>query len=287
MPRYLDPKADIVFKKIFGQHPHLLKSFLNAVLPLSEGSFIESLEYLSSEHVPEIPGFKYTVVDVKCKDEQGRIFIVEMQIQWTDAFKQRLLFGASTAYVRQLKAGEDYHLLKPVYGLALLASVFDKESQDWYHHYKLVNIGKPEREIKHLQLVFIELPKFQPSSLQEKKLRALWLRFMSELNDDTDTIPPEWLTEPDIVEALHLSEQSAYSREELGAYESYWDAVSVEKTLRTGFYREGMEAGMQAGREQGTQEEKIRIARQLLSVKMEKSTISAITGLSLQELAAL
>jgi hypothetical protein len=31
MSRYLDPKTDVVFKKIFGEHPHLLKSFLNAV----------------------------------------------------------------------------------------------------------------------------------------------------------------------------------------------------------------------------------------------------------------
>ncbi len=29
MSRYLDPKADVVFKKIFGDHPHLLMSFLN------------------------------------------------------------------------------------------------------------------------------------------------------------------------------------------------------------------------------------------------------------------
>ena len=168
MARYLDPKADVVFKKIFGQHPHLLKSFLNAVLPLPPETRIESLEYLSSEQTPEIPVFKTTVVDVKCKDQMGRTFIVEMQIQWTDAFKQRLLFGASTAYVRQLKSGENYNLLKPVYGLALLASVFDK-GPEWYHHYKLVNIGQPEREIKHLQLVFIELPKFKPTSFQEKK----------------------------------------------------------------------------------------------------------------------
>ncbi|CAN5364630.1 hypothetical protein BH10PSE19_BH10PSE19_05720 [soil metagenome] len=34
MSRYLDPKSDVVFKKIFGEHPHLLKSFLNSMLPL-------------------------------------------------------------------------------------------------------------------------------------------------------------------------------------------------------------------------------------------------------------
>jgi hypothetical protein len=53
--RYLDPKNDLTFKKIFGQHPHLLKSFLNALMPLKQGQQIVSLEYLPAELVPEIP----------------------------------------------------------------------------------------------------------------------------------------------------------------------------------------------------------------------------------------
>ncbi len=211
MARYLDPKTDVVFKKIFGQHPHLLKSFLNAVLPLTADSMIESLEYLLSEQVPQIPTFKYTVVDVLCRDIKGRFFIVEMQIQWTTGFMQRMLFNASTAYVRQLNAGEDYCLLQPVYGLALLGSIFDKESADWYHHYTLVNLEKPERTIKDLQLIFVELPKFRSSTILEKKLQVLWLRFMSELNQDTRTVPEEWLSVPEIKEAVALSETAAYS----------------------------------------------------------------------------
>ncbi|MDQ5920560.1 MAG: hypothetical protein QG673_616, partial [Pseudomonadota bacterium] len=51
MSRYLDPKADVVFKKIFGEHPHLLKSFLNAVLPLAQDNPIIELSYLPSEQI--------------------------------------------------------------------------------------------------------------------------------------------------------------------------------------------------------------------------------------------
>ena len=93
MSRYLDPKADIVFKKIFTDHPHLLKSFLNAVLPLSPEQQIVSLEYLPSELAPRIPTFKSTIVDVRCIDCKGRVFIVEMQIQWTTGFMQCMLFN--------------------------------------------------------------------------------------------------------------------------------------------------------------------------------------------------
>ncbi|MCE3231030.1 MAG: hypothetical protein K0R52_958 [Alphaproteobacteria bacterium] len=38
---FLDPRADVVFKKIFGQHPDLIKSFLNNLLPLPEGHLIQ------------------------------------------------------------------------------------------------------------------------------------------------------------------------------------------------------------------------------------------------------
>ena len=108
MTKYLDPKTDIVFKKIFGNNKHLLKSFLNAVLPLSKDHLIDDLEYLPPECAPAIAALKQTIVDVKCVDTQGRTFIVEMQIQWVNAFMQRVLFNTSVSYVQQLKAGEAY-----------------------------------------------------------------------------------------------------------------------------------------------------------------------------------
>ena len=70
-PRFLDPKSDIVFKKIFGQHPELIKSFLNGILPLSEGRLIKTLTYLTPEQSPRIPSMKNTIVDVKCTDQKA------------------------------------------------------------------------------------------------------------------------------------------------------------------------------------------------------------------------
>lgn len=253
MPRYLDPKADLIFKKIFGEHPTILISFLNALLPLDETQQIISIEYLPSEQVPAIPTLKNTIVDVKCVDKQGRIFIVEMQMVWSDFFKQRMLFNAGKAYVKQLDKGEDYHLLKPVYGLGLVNEIFDK-TDDWYHHYGVVNIKKPHEEvhqIKDLHLIFVELPKFKPLTLTDKKLTALWLRFLSEINDKTTTVPAELLAVREINEALALAEESAYTREELEAYDTYWDRVRTERSLAKGKYQEGRVEGEVIGIEKG------------------------------------
>jgi len=266
MGRYLDPKADVVFKKIFGQHPRLLMSFLNAVLPLPEDSPIESLEYLSNEQVPVIEGFKYTIVDVKCRDSHGRTFIVEMQVQWTTSFMQRLLYGASTAYVHQIRRGEEYDRLKPVYGLGLVATTFDHDTPEWYHHFKLGHVKNQNRSIDDLQLIFIELPKFQPTSIAHKRLQVLWLRFMKELDNETTKIPEEWLSVPEIKEAVALSEEAAYTPAELNAYLKYWDMVSTERTmvsdsLATGF-KEGKAIGIEEGKAEGI-ETTIKILRLL------------------------
>ena len=144
MSRYLDPKADVVFKKIFGDHPKLLISFLNALLPLPTNSPIVSLTYLQNEQVPVIPEFKRTIADVKCTDAQGRVFIVEMQMNWTDHFKQRLLFGTSQAFVKQLEKGKEYKFLQPVYGLGIVAEIYEKTTSEWYHHYQLVKKSDAE-----------------------------------------------------------------------------------------------------------------------------------------------
>lgn len=110
--RYLDPKADLTFKKVFGEHPDLVMSLLNALLPLTQEETITSIEYLPAELVPDNPLRKNTIVDVRCKDRQGRQFLVEMQMIWSPEFRQRVLFNASKAYVRQLGTSENYRLLQ-------------------------------------------------------------------------------------------------------------------------------------------------------------------------------
>ena len=132
--RYLDPKADLTFKKIFGEHKDLLISLINALLPFNDDEMVESVEYLPPELVPELPTGKNSIVDVRCKDVKGRQFIVEMQMIWTPAFQQRVLFNASKAFVRQLRRNRKYELLQPVYSLNLVNESFMNDYPDEYIH---------------------------------------------------------------------------------------------------------------------------------------------------------
>ncbi len=281
--RFLDPKSDVVFKKIFGQNPDLIKSFLNGVLPLHEGHLIEDVIYLTPEQSPRIPTMKNTIADVKCRDQQGRIFIVEVQLHWTKSFSHRLLFGASRAYVQQLSVGEEYHSLCPVYGLGIVNEIFDKETEEWFHHYRTVNVKDPSRVLEGLELIFLELPKFKPQTFQHKKMGILWLRFLREINDKLVDVPHEFTQTPELSKAMELTQESSYTREELEAYDRYWDAVSVEKTITKDFYIKGKEEGEKKGRK----EEKIAIALEMIRDNIPIETIAKFTKLTLEEIQGL
>jgi predicted transposase/invertase (TIGR01784 family) len=282
--RFLDPKSDVVFKKIFGQHPDLIKSLLNSILPLPEERLIEKLEYLSSEQTPSIPTMKNTIVDVKCTDQYGRVFIVEMQMQWTESFSKRLLFGASKAFVQQLNKGEDYNSLCPVYGVGIINDIFDKESEDWFHHYRSINVQKPERVLEGLELIFIELPKFKAQSWQEKKMGVLWLRFLREIGEKTQDIDVEFLNQPELSKALELSQESAYSKAELEAYDKYWDAVSTQKTYFVDGFEQGIEKGIEKGLAEGMEKKSIEIVLKMIAENIPVEMIIKLTNLSVEEI---
>ena len=305
--RYLDPKADLTFKKVFGEHPDLVISFLNALLPFdSEDEEITWVEYLNPELVPATPLHKDSIVDVRCRDRLGRQFIVEMQMMWTSAYKQRVLFNASKAYVSQLDKGGDYELLQPVYSLNLVNDTFS-ESPEYYHDYRIVEVAETKEVIEGLRFIFIELPKFTPKNYNDKKMQVLWLRYLTEINEKTLEVPRELLTDPAIGKAVTQLEESAFSPAQLLGYEKFWDIVSTAKMHISSSLRDGMEKGLEKGLElgraeglkegraeglkegleQGLQQGKHAIARNLKQLGVPLPTIVQATGLPEEEIAAL
>ena len=290
--KYLNPRADLTFKRVFGEHPDLVMSLLNALLPLAANQEITDIEYLPSEMVPENPLRKNSIVDVRCKDKQGRQFLVEMQMIWSPEFRQRVLFNASKAYVRQINTGEEYELLQPVYSLNLVNEVFEPELEGYYHHYQMIHVENTDKVIEGLQLIFVELPKFTPHTFSEKKMQVLWLRYLTEINEQTREVPEELMANPEVKKAVDALEVSAFTDAQLAGYEKFWDIISVEKTLYNSAIRkglaeglaEGMEKGMEKGLEKGKVEECRLIASNLKQQGIPFKTISQCTGLSIKEI---
>ncbi|MDR2474697.1 MAG: Rpn family recombination-promoting nuclease/putative transposase [Bacteroidales bacterium] len=262
MAHYLDPKNDLTFKRIFGEHAHLCMSLLNSMLPLDEAHRIVELEYMPAELTPAIPGLKNSIVDVRCKDGLGRQFIVEMQMLWTDSFTVRVLLNASKAYIKQLDRGIDYNFLQPVYALSFVNEIFEPSLlTEYYHHYRIVNIQHTEKQIEGLEFVFIELPKFIPGNLGERKLHELWLRFLTEIKKGAEVVSSSLLSTDETREAVQYLELGSYTKEELDAYDKYCDAIMVEKAIRNDSLAKGREEGIGIGIEIG-REKGIEIGRE-------------------------
>ena len=232
MAIYLDPKADLTFKKVFGEHKELMISFLNAMLPLPDNGQVEWIEYLEPELIPDHPLKKDTIVDVRCRDARGRQFLVEMQMIWTPAFMKRVLLNATKAYSRQLDKGDHYEDIQPVYSLNLVNDTFRDDTEDFYHDYGVMDVKNPDQTIDEMHLIFIELPKFKPHSFHDKKMMVLWLRYLTEIDEKTRQAPAELLENPDTCKALDIVRESAFTEAQKAGYEHFWDAVSTEQIGR-------------------------------------------------------
>ena len=302
--KYLDPKAYLTFKKIFGNHPKRLISLLNALLPLSEEEQIHEIKYLPTELVPEINSYRYAVANILCTDAMSNKFCVVIRIEWSNVFKQRVLFNASKLYVSQAKKGERYCALQPVYSLNLVNDIFERDTPEFIHNYRIVHDKDSNKVIEGLHFTFIELPKFTPHSISDKRMMVLWLRFLTEINANTQEIPSDLLRDPEIGKAVEELKISGFTDAELRAYDKFWDSVRVEKTLQYDSYQQGMEKGIKQGMEKGIKQgmeegmvkgmekgmakgeevgksqRSIEIAKNMLSKGMDAATVMEITGLT-------
>ena len=220
---------------------------------------------------------KNSIVDVRCVDREGRQFLVEMQMLWTDAFKSRVLFNASKAYVKQLETRRRYAELQPVYALSLVNQNFEPNTEQFYHHYALYHHELRDRKIDGIELIFVELKKFKPQSVADRRMMVLWLRFLTEVAEETSEIDGELLDHPDIREALEYVKISGMTKEELEGYDQYWDGIRSEITLIDGAERKGRQEGRQEG---------VQVAVQIIKMHIQGTSIKEIaarTKLSLSE----
>ncbi len=252
-------------------------------------------------------------MDVCCKDNRKREFIVEMQMSWTDSFKNRVLLrstsgrllptgrkNASKAYVAQTEKGMNYASLQPVYALNFVNAKFLDDVEDYYHYYHLVHDKYTDKVIDGLHLIFVELPKFKPTSFSERKMQVLWLRFLTEINENTREVPAELLENAEVNEALEIVERAAFSDEEMRTYDKFWDRVSVQRTYEEEFKQkvkaevkaeveakaEEMIKQAEAKAEQAEaklKQKDIDIARKLKAKGFSIEDISEIAGLTIEE----
>ena len=162
----------------------------------------------------------------------------------------------------------------------MVNDIFEHDTPEFIHNYRIVHDKDSNKVIEGLHFTFIELPKFTPHSISDKRMMVLWLRFLTEINANTQEIPSDLLRDPEIGKAVEELKTSGFTDAELRAYDKFWDAVSVERTLQYDSYQQGMEKGM----EKGMNQRSLEIARNLLSLGLPVTQITQATGLTEEEI---
>ncbi|MGB3788042.1 MAG: Rpn family recombination-promoting nuclease/putative transposase [Phormidesmis sp.] len=290
MLTFINPKTDFAFKKIFGspQSKDILISFLNAILYNSEPA-IQDLDILDPYQAPRIEGMKNSFLDIKALLANDSTVIIEMQILNVLGFEKRVLYNAAKSYSTQLKTGEDHTLLNPVIALTITDFEMFEHSDKVTSRYRLMEKDTLTEYSDDIELVFVELPKFDKALDELEDLTDKWLYFLKSA-DELEVVPNNLNEVAAIHDAFEVARQSRLSPEELEIFEKRQQFIhdyrnSFRKAEQLGI-KQGEAIGKVKGEAIGKKKAQMKIARSLLGV-LPVETISQTTGLSIDEIEGL
>lgn len=244
---------------------------INAVMQLKHP--VVKIEYLPPELLPQNIDKKTTVVDVRCTDDIGRHFIVEMQVARQKALRKRVLFNAARVYGRQIAPGDDYDLLQPVFALCLVDHIVEHDTDRWKHKYIIINEDDPGRRIKEMEMHFIELSKCRKrGNFNYENVLDRWVKYLIDPEFIKSLTMNAQFNYPNLKKAVELLDESNYTEGQLVAYDRYLDSIRTWNSSMKLSYEEGIDEGRAVGREEGRvegKEEGVKEGAQILALALK------------------
>ena len=271
----LSPKLDVVFQALFGEvgNESITKGFLETILERK----IDSID-LSRNPIlrREFKDEKLGVLDIIAKLDENEICNIELQIVDKKNIIERILYYWSRLYSRQIKSGEDYKILqKAIVILITDFKIENLEELDYHSRWKIMEDKQGKKIIltQKLEIDIIELPKIIGKEKEQDNLLD-WLYFLE--NPKSERVTEKMKENENLKEAVkkldNLSEDERMQR----IADLRQKAIMDEKAK----YEKGIEKGIM----EGSQKEKIEIAKKMLELKIDKETIAEATGLTEQEM---
>ena len=295
--KFLDPKNDFCFKKIFGSEKNkdILIHFLNDMLVFKENLPIKNVTFLKTIQEPEIAAQKTSIVDVLCKDERGNQYIVEIQVAKEKGFEKRAQYYAAKAYCSQAHAGGSYADLKEIIFLAIADFVIFPNKAAYKSDHIVLDKETSENDLKDFSFTFLELPKFNKTINNLETIIEKWAYFFKHAETTSEHDVQKIIEGDDIMERVYEElNRFSWNEEELLTYdqsEKYYNSylATIEYGIEKG-REEGREEGKKEGREEGIEigfeKSKLAIAQNMLKAGIDEKTISLVTGLSLEQIKA-
>ncbi len=278
----INPKVDIVFKKLFGseENKDLLLSLINAVLPENEQitSLILNNPYNLSDYITG----KLTILDIKATDENGKIYDIEMQIGEQGYYGRRALYYWGKTYTNQIDSGEMYSKLKKTIVISILDFKYFND-EDRFHR-AIVAKDRDTNEfydkLDYFEMHFVELPKFKKELPELHTALDRWATFLTKAYEfEKDAIPEELASMPEVKKAIEQLDTIYLDKKEQEIYEAEQKALWDEKEkIRTA------EEKIRTAEEQGIELEKFETAKKMSVKGYSKEDIAEMTGLSIEQI---
>lgn len=277
--KFLNPKNDFAFKRIFGteRNKDILIHFLNDMLCFEGDDKIQSVSYLKTNQDPDIASKKQSILDVLCVDQLGRQCIVEMQVAHTEGFEKRAQYYAAKAYARQLNEGDQYHRLKEIIFLAITDFVMFPEKEAYKSDHIVLDKVTYEHDLRDFYFTFLELPKFNKSIDELHTMIEKWAYFFKYAHTTSEKDLARIAGSADVIErAYEELNRFSWTEVELNTYEQ------EEKRERDA--QAIIDYQINQALAQGVVQGKIEIARRLLKDGVTDNQILIYTQLTQEEL---
>ena len=278
--KYLDPKNDYAFKRVFGQEKHkeIPIAFLNAVFHLEGDDYIVDLQFLDSVQPPEIEARKESIVDVLVRDQKGSKYIIEMQVAKVQGFEKRAQFYAAKAYCSHFNAGGKYEDLKRVVFLAITDYEVFPEKEDYKSEHVILDTKTLEHDLKDFSFTFVELPKFKKLISELESIEDKWYYYLKHSIENREIVPA-LASVPEIVQAYHILETGQWTEAELRYYEKIAKASADAVAVMDAAISDAKAQGLAKGQAEGQAD----IIRQLLNT-FDVSQIALMTNMDISEI---
>lgn len=307
LTKFLDPKNDFAFKKIFGteKNKDILIHFLNDILAFSGNQEITEVRFLNPFLNPDALAKKQSIVDVLCQDKNGVKYIIEMQVAKSKGFEKRAQYYAAKAYSQQAQKGDEYHDLKEIIFIAIADCLIFPDKLDYKSDHIILDRKNGDHDLKDFSFTFIELPKFNKPPEELSSMIEKWCYFFKHAEDThPDDLQKVIGTDGVIKQAYHELDRYHWTEKELSLYEAELKRVrdnkavmaqqlddakkegkkeGIEEGKKEGI-EEGMQKGLQKGLEEGMKKATILMAKTLLANGVDRNMVKMSSGLSDEEL---
>jgi len=288
---FISPKTDFAFKKIFGSKDSkdILISFLNALI-YNANPVIQDLEIIDPYNPGDVVDLKDSYLDVRALRDNGSTVLIEMQVLNVASFEKRVIYNLTKTYANQLKYGEGYSHLKPAIALTITDFQLFDQTQRFLTRFGL----KEKQELfdytdPEIELIFVELPKFNKKLEQLDNLTDKWIYFIKDA-PSLEVIPPTFRQVPELEKAMNIANQANLSVEELEKIRKREVFLEDQRGFIVKAKQEGRVEGRGEGRVEGRVEEGIRWTLRLLERQfgsIPPAIINQIQNLSVEELEGL